>query len=87
MNENLVLLLYSGVLCTAQRTIYDPQKHLIIKSAHPSPLSSYRGFFGSRPFSKINQYLIAQGKLPIRMGFVRSSSNMRNFLSSFPALC
>jgi uracil-DNA glycosylase len=35
----------------------DSQKHLVIKSPHPSPLSSYRGFFGSRPFSKTNQYL------------------------------
>lgn len=39
--------------------------HLIIKSAHPSPLSAYRGFFGSRPFSKVNQWLIEQGKEPI----------------------
>jgi uracil-DNA glycosylase len=36
-----------------------------IESAHPSPLSSYRGFFGSQPFSKVNEILISQGKKPI----------------------
>ena len=36
-----------------------------IESAHPSPLSSYRGFFGSKPFSKVNEFLISQGKDPI----------------------
>ena len=40
-------------------------KHLILKSPHPSPLSAYRGFFGSRPFSKTNQYLEAHGLTPI----------------------
>ena len=39
--------------------------HLILQSAHPSPLSAYRGFFGSRPFSKLNQWLIDQGQEPI----------------------
>ncbi len=39
--------------------------HLILKSAHPSPLSCYRGFFGSRPFSTVNQWLIDQGQEPI----------------------
>lgn len=40
-------------------------RHLILTSAHPSPLSAYRGFFGSRPFSKVNQWLIDQGQEPI----------------------
>ena len=39
--------------------------HLVITSAHPSPLSVHRGFFGSRPFSKVNQWLIEQGQQPI----------------------
>lgn len=39
----------------------DTNKHFIIKSVHPSPLSSYRGFFGSKPFSKCNQYLKENG--------------------------
>lgn len=39
--------------------------HLIIKSAHPSPLSAYRGFFGSKPFSRINEFLISKNIDPI----------------------
>jgi uracil-DNA glycosylase len=38
---------------------------MIIESPHPSPLSSYRGFFGSKPFSKTNAYLESIGKKPI----------------------
>ena len=43
----------------------DRKRHLVLTSAHPSPLSAYRGFFGSKPFSRINDYLTSQGKLPI----------------------
>lgn len=43
----------------------EESKHLVIRSPHPSPLSAYRGFFGSRPFSKINEFLIAHGQGPI----------------------
>lgn len=39
--------------------------HLFIETAHPSPLSAYRGFFGSRPFSRINDWLTARGESPI----------------------
>jgi len=39
--------------------------HLVVQSAHPSPLSVHRGFFGSRPFSTVNQWLIEQGNTPI----------------------
>ena len=39
--------------------------HLVLKSPHPSPLSAYRGFFGSRPFSKTNEFLAANGLKPI----------------------
>ncbi|MCD9147761.1 uracil-DNA glycosylase [Pseudophaeobacter flagellatus] len=42
-----------------------PGDHLILKSAHPSPLSAHRGFFGSRPFSAINTWLVACGTVPI----------------------
>jgi uracil-DNA glycosylase len=41
------------------------QRHLIIQSPHPSPLSAYRGFFGSHPFSRINEFLVQQGERPI----------------------
>ena len=40
-------------------------KHLVLKAPHPSPLSAYRGFFGSRPFSKTNNFLISHGEQPI----------------------
>lgn len=44
--------------------ITNPQ-HFIVESAHPSPLSAYRGFFGSRPFSKVNKFLESVGEEPI----------------------
>ena len=40
-------------------------RHLIIQSPHPSPLSAHRGFFGSKPFSRINAFLMDQGSRPI----------------------
>ena len=43
----------------------DTSKHLVIKSVHPSPLSAYRGFFGSKPFSKTNAFLVKTGQMPI----------------------
>ncbi|MBD0377115.1 MAG: uracil-DNA glycosylase, partial [Flavisolibacter sp.] len=45
--------------------LIDEKKHYIIKSAHPSPLSAKNGFFGSRPFSKTNAYLMKHGIDPI----------------------
>ncbi len=46
-------------------SMLDNPKHLILKSPHPSPLSAYRGFFGSRPFSKVNHFLESNGETPI----------------------
>ncbi|MFN4158829.1 MAG: uracil-DNA glycosylase [Gemmobacter sp.] len=43
----------------------DPARHLVLPSAHPSPLSAYRGFLGSRPFSAVNRWLAARGEAPI----------------------
>ncbi len=43
----------------------DADKHLVLQAPHPSPLSSWRGFFGSKPFSQTNQWLISQGRTPI----------------------
>lgn len=45
--------------------LIDTTKHAVIESAHPSPLSAHQGFFGSRPFSKVNAHLIANGQEPI----------------------
>ncbi len=44
---------------------YIDDRHLVLTSVHPSPLSAYRGFFGSKPFSKTNEFLIANGMEPI----------------------
>jgi uracil-DNA glycosylase len=49
-----------------KRHLVDHDRHLVLASAHPSPLSAYRGFFGSRPFSATNRYLEQQGRQPIR---------------------
>lgn len=45
--------------------ILDDPRHLVIASAHPSPMSARRGFFGSRPFGRINAWLMARGEAPI----------------------
>lgn len=67
LNDNysdLVFILWGS---PAQKTasFIDEKKHLVIKSVHPSPLSSYRGFFGSRPFSQCNKFLSEKGQDPI----------------------
>ena len=48
-----------------KKAMLNNPKHLILEAPHPSPLSSYRGFFGSRPFSKTNQFLETNGVEPI----------------------
>lgn len=63
--EHLVFILW-GAPAGAKASLIDSKKHLILKAPHPSPLSSYRGFFGSKPFSKSNAYLIEHGKTPIK---------------------
>lgn len=62
--ENLVFILW-GSYAIRKGAFIDRNKHMVITSPHPSPLSSYRGFFGSKPFSKTNEYLIAHNKQPI----------------------
>ena len=49
----------------AKEPLIDIDKHLIIKSVHPSPLSASRGFFGTKPFSRVNEFLIANEIAPI----------------------
>ncbi len=62
--ENLVFILW-GNYAKQKGAHIDRTKHLVIESAHPSPFSAYSGFFGSKPFSKANEYLIAHGKRAI----------------------
>ena len=63
--EHVVFILW-GSYAQQKGAFIDQQSHLVIKSPHPSPLSSYRGFFGSRPFSKTNDYLQQTGQEPIQ---------------------
>ena len=62
--ENVVFVLW-GAFAQKKAGLIDTKKHFIIQSVHPSPLSARKGFFGSRPFSKINQFLEERGKEPI----------------------
>ena len=54
--DHLVFILW-GRDARSKKPLIDSSKHLILESAHPSPLSAYGGFFGSKPFSRANQYL------------------------------
>ncbi|MEY4615821.1 MAG: hypothetical protein RJB66_781 [Pseudomonadota bacterium] len=62
--EGLVFVLW-GSYAQKKGAVIDRSKHLVIEGPHPSPLSAYRGFFGSKPFSKINSYLKSKGKTEI----------------------
>jgi len=62
--EHIVFILW-GAPAGKKAALIDEGKHLILKAPHPSPLSSYRGFFGSKPFSQTNAYLTMQGIVPI----------------------
>lgn len=63
-SENLIFVLWGKRAQELAKTI-DEDKHFIIESNHPSPLSAYQGFFGSKPFSKINDKLRELNKSPI----------------------
>ena len=62
--EPMVFILWGRPAQRKQSMITNPD-HLVITSPHPSPLSAYRGFFGSRPFSKANDFLVKHGMEPI----------------------
>ncbi|MGE4420440.1 MAG: uracil-DNA glycosylase [Sulfurimonas sp.] len=59
--ENLVFVLW-GTPSQKKDRLINEKKHLVLKAPHPSPLSSYRGFFGSKPFSQANSYLKSHKK-------------------------
>lgn len=63
--DNLVFLLW-GSDAIRKGNFIDRNRHLVLTSPHPSPLSAHRGFFGNRHFSSANQYLAAHGKTPIQ---------------------
>ncbi|EJO7140122.1 uracil-DNA glycosylase [Staphylococcus pseudintermedius] len=62
--KGVVFVLWGRPAQQKERLI-DTSRHYVIKSPHPSPLSAHRGFFGSKPYSKTNAYLEAQGLAPI----------------------
>lgn len=62
--EPIVYLLW-GAAAQKKEQLIDTNKHFIIKSPHPSPLSAHRGFFGSQPFSEANRYIEQVGREPI----------------------
>ncbi len=63
--DHVVFILWGG-FARKKKALIDTTKHTVIESAHPSPLSAYNGFFGSKPFSKTNQALEAHGQTPIQ---------------------
>ena len=65
---NIIFVLW-GRKAQKKKKFIDISKHLIIESAHPSPLSAHNGFFGSRPFSKINSYLSTNNLPPVNWNF------------------
>ena len=61
---NIVFILW-GNFAKKKSNLIDNNINLVINSSHPSPFSAHKGFFGSKPFSKCNDYLISKGKEPI----------------------
>jgi uracil-DNA glycosylase len=62
--KNVVFVLW-GDFARKKKSLIQGEEHCIIESAHPSPLAAYRGFFGSKPFGKINSYLLQTHQQPI----------------------
>lgn len=64
-NKEKVVFILWGKFAQEKQVLIDETKHMVLKSAHPSPFSADKGFFGSKHFSKANEYLIANGKEPV----------------------
>ncbi|WP_436792689.1 uracil-DNA glycosylase [Actinospongicola halichondriae] len=62
--ERVVFVLW-GASARRKKALVDSSRHTIIESPHPSPLSAHRGFFGSKPFSRANEALLAAGREPV----------------------
>lgn len=63
--EPVVFILWGG-FARGKKKLITNSRHLVIESVHPSPLSAYNGFFGSKPFSKVNVFLLKNGKEEIK---------------------
>lgn len=77
-NENVVFVLW-GTYARSKNKLIDSSKHKIIESAHPSPLSAYRGFFGSKVFSQINSYLAENGRETINFELKMKTNEQISF--------
>jgi uracil-DNA glycosylase len=62
--EHVVFMLW-GKFAQDKKMLIDETKHLVLRAAHPSPLSAFNGFFGCRHFSKANAYLMSKGIDPV----------------------
>jgi uracil-DNA glycosylase len=62
--EHVVFILW-GAYAQRKAAFVDTSRHLVLKSVHPSPLSAHNGFFGSKPFSKANEWLVKHGRDPV----------------------
>ncbi len=65
--KHVVFILW-GNYARKKKLLVDTTKHLVLESAHPSPLSAYNGFFGNHHFTKTNSYLALHGKEPVNWG-------------------
>lgn len=63
--DNPVMFVLWGAYAQKKGAVIDTKRHGVIKSVHPSPLSVHRGFFGTKPFSRINAFLTKHGRTPI----------------------
>lgn len=63
--EGIVFMLW-GSYAIRKGAFIDRNRHLVLESPHPSPLSAHRGFFGNHHFSRANEYLVLHGKSPIQ---------------------
>ena len=64
--EKPIVFILWGSYARSKKTLITNKNHYIIEAPHPSPLSAYRGFFGSKPFSKTNNFLVTNGITPIK---------------------
>ncbi len=63
-SDPVVFILWGG-FARKKKALIDADRHVVLESAHPSPLSAHNGFFGSRPFSRANEALVARGRQPV----------------------
>ena len=63
-----IVFIFWGSYARSKKELITNKNHLVIESVHPSPLSAHRGFFGSKPFSKTNNFLVSCGIKPINWG-------------------